>query len=280
MLTIFTSPRPFLGEFDIIQRNAIQSWISACPGCEIILVGDEEGTEKVASEFKLKYIPNVKKNGKGVILRNSVFYEVQKVAQNKLLCFVNADIILTKDLLKAIQSLNLPTFLLSSRRWDLNIKEPINFKDNGWEEKLRNLIKNEGQLHSLTAGDYFVFPRDTKLNMPPFSVKHGGWDNSFTYQFKKDGIPVIDATEVIAVVHQNHGRPHLKGRKSVWKEEEGKKELKLAGGFVSMCTLREADWMLTKRGLEKPPFPRLIFSKLALFYPWRLILSFKRKLFS
>ncbi|MEK9135096.1 MAG: hypothetical protein AAB451_02250 [Patescibacteria group bacterium] len=278
MLTIFSSPRPFKNEFDLIQRNAIQSWLSVCPDCEIILIGDEEGTAETASEFKIKYISDVKKNEKGVILRNSIFQEARKAAQNKLLCFINTDIILTGDFLKVIQSVRLPSFLLSGQRWDLNIKEPINFTNSAWQEKLRQQIKIDGKLHGLSAGDYFIFSRDVQPDMFPFSIKHGGWDNSFIYQFKKLGIPVIDATEIITVIHQNHERRQLK--KSIWKEEEGKRELRLAGGFSNMCTMREADWILTAEGLKKPQFTRQIFSKLALFYPWRLILSFKRRLLS
>ena len=278
MLTIFSSPRPFIGEFDYLQRNAISSWISACPGCEIILLGDDEGTERVASELKVKHIPKVKRSEKGVILRNSVFLEAQKQAKNKLMCYVNADIILTKDLLKAIEKVKLSSFLLSSRRWDIDIKGLIDFNDKDWEEKLRRLIK--GGPHSPAAGDYFVFFRNVEIKMPPFSIKHGGWDNWFIYRFKKLGIPVIDATEVITVLHQNHGRPHLKNVKSIWKGKEAKKELELAGGFSNMCTFREADLLLTTEGLKKPPFFRMILSKIALFYPWRLILSLKRSMFS
>ena len=62
MLTIFSSPRSFKGEFDLIQRNAIQSWRATLPDCEIILVGDDEGTEKAADDFGVKHIPGVKRN--------------------------------------------------------------------------------------------------------------------------------------------------------------------------------------------------------------------------
>jgi len=280
MLTIFSSPRPFKGEFDYIQRNAIQSWMASFPRCEIILLGDDEGTDKVALEFNLKHIPEVEKNEKGVLLRNSVFAKAKKAAKNEIICFVSADIILTSDFLKALKNkFDLPEFLISGRRWDLNIKKTIDFSSN-WEGVLREQIIKEGKMHGFSAGDYFIFPKNIEIDMPPFSVKHGGWDNCFIFQFKKLKIPIIDATEVITTIHQNHGRPNFTKGKSVWKEEEGKRELKLAGGFKNMCTLREADWLLGPKGLKKPPFPRNLFSKIALFYPWRLALAFKRHLFS
>ena len=277
MLTIFSSPRPFKNEFDLIQRNAIQSWIANCPGCEIILVGDDGGTDRAAVDFGIKHIPSIERNEEGSILRNSVFEEAQKSAKNDLLCFINADIVLAGNFLEAIKRINFSSFMLSVRRWDLEVKEKINFANNDWQELFLRRIGREGKLHGFSAGDFFIFPKNIKLDMPPFSIKHGGWDNWFIYKFKALGIPVIDATEVITVIHQNHERPRLK---SVWKSESGKRELRLAGGFSNMCTLREADWILTTEGLRRPQFARQIFSKLALFYPWRLILAFKRRLLS
>ena len=62
MLSIFAIPKPFQGEFNIIQRNAIKSWTLLLPKCEIILFGDEEGTKEIAKEFGTLYLPEVKKN--------------------------------------------------------------------------------------------------------------------------------------------------------------------------------------------------------------------------
>jgi len=278
MLTIFTSPRPFKGEFDIIQRNAIQSWTSVCPGCEIILIGDDWGTDKAASDFNVRYIGRVQRNGNGDILRNSVFEKAQELSQNELLCFISSDIILTSDFLKAVNLIRLKfsQFLLSGRRWDLDIKEAINFNSN-WEEKLKDEVKNRGRLHGPAAGDYFVFPRSLDIAMPPFSIKHGGWDNWFIYRLKSLGLPLIDATQAITIVHQNHNGHHKKEVKSLWRTKEGKRELKMAGGFSSMLTLREADWiLLSDLKLKRPSFPRRIFSLLSLFSPWRRLLSIKR----
>jgi hypothetical protein len=44
MLTIFAIPKPFRGHIGVIQRNAICSWLELRQACEIILLGDDEGT--------------------------------------------------------------------------------------------------------------------------------------------------------------------------------------------------------------------------------------------
>lgn len=276
MLTIFTSARPFLGKFDYIQRNAIQSWRSVCPGCEIILIGEEEGADKAAAELGIQYIPDVTRNEEGVILRNSVFQEAQRAARNELLCFVNADIIFTSTFLRAIQSVRISPFLLSGRRWDLELSHAIDFRDTKWEETLLSRARQEGKLHGPSAGDYFVFPRSVGIEMPPFSIRHGGWDNWIIWRFKSLGIPVIDATEAIDVVHQIHKSPSGKRTQSAWKSKQGKEELRLAGGFSSMLTLREADWVLTSRGLEKPKLGRRILGAFAKVPLWRKLLGVKR----
>lgn len=50
MLTIFSIPKAFNGHIGDIQRNAINSWTRLQPECEILLLGDDEGTGKAADE--------------------------------------------------------------------------------------------------------------------------------------------------------------------------------------------------------------------------------------
>ena len=56
MLTIFSPPKPFQGKIDVIQRNAIGSWIALGDEVEVILVGDEIGISDVASEYGVGHI--------------------------------------------------------------------------------------------------------------------------------------------------------------------------------------------------------------------------------
>ncbi len=50
MLTIFIVRSPSPGHIGVIQRNSINSWTKLVPKCEIILLGDEEGTAKTAKD--------------------------------------------------------------------------------------------------------------------------------------------------------------------------------------------------------------------------------------
>src|SRR5437879_7577786 len=177
MLTLFTTPKPFRGHIAVIQRNAIQSWLRLRPTCEIILLGDDQGTAEVAAEFKLRYIPTVARNDYGTPLVNSLYAEAEKAATYSLLCYVNADIIFMSDLLPAVQLVirEKPRSLMVGRRWDLDLKETLDFKTD-WEQWLRSLVDLRGKIHAHTGIDYFVFPKGLWGEIPPFAIGRSVWD--------------------------------------------------------------------------------------------------------
>jgi len=277
MLTIFSIPKPFVGHNRIIQRNAIKSWLRLEPRCEVILFGDDEGVAETAAELSVQHIPWIAKNEYGTPLLSSAFVAAQKAAQNSILMYANADVIFFQDLIKAVQRFNEnPSFLICGRRWDLDIAEEVDFEDSKWATKLLDTINNEGKLHGYAGIDYFVFPRNL-VHMPDFSVGRPGWDGWLVYDVRMRRIPVIDATEVITVIHQNHDYTHSKFPEH---NRVGGPELKqntqVAGGGANMMTLREADWILTKKGMERPRLSLRILSVLSMYYPWRWALGVKR----
>ncbi len=278
MLTIFTIPKSFQGHNNIIQRNAIKSWMHLKPECEIILFGDDEGFGETAQELGVRHIPFIEKNEFGTPLLSSVFSSAQKLAENNILMYTNADVIFTQDLIEAVQRIDKSTFLLCGRRWDLDVKKEIDFTNNGWSGKLLEMVKNEGKPHGISGMDYFIFPRNL-VNMPAFAVGRPGWDTWLIYNMRSRRIPVIDATEATTVIHQNHDYSHSKfGEKKRVGGPEYLRNIEIAGGLINMMTLRDADWALDENGLRRPDFHMRLFSILSLFYPWRLLLAVKRKL--
>lgn len=278
MITIFSIPKPFLGLAGITQRNAILSWTLLEPKCEIILFNDEKGTtSKVAKELGVECINNIQRNKDGLPFLNDVFEKVYMMANNKILAYVNSDIILMDDFLEAVKRLpglkqnthlNFNEFLMLGRRWNVDIKEEINFNNSNWKQTLRKLIDKEGKLQGLSGTDYWVFPRSVKIEIPSFIVGQRGFENWFIYKVRSLKVQVLDATKVINVIHQNHPR---------YSSKKNRDNQKIAN-FSEMCTLRDADWILTSEGLQKPSYSRRIFAALSLFYPWRLILGIKRKM--
>ena len=302
-VTIFTIPKAFQGHIKTIQRNAIQSWKRLKPECEIILFGDDEGTAETAKELNLKHIPEIAKNEFGTPLINDIFEKAQKTAENKIVAYVNADIILMEDFMEAVQQIEFEKFLIVGRRWDLDVKDEINFNKDDWQKGLQERIKNEGKLHGPAGIDYFVFPKGVFGEIPCFAIGRTTWDNWLLYRAWTLRVPLINTTEAVVIVHQKHQYAHSKHihfKKSgrVSKGKEAQKNLKLAKGDAHMLTIRDAEWRLTPTGLRRPKinfyrilsfsfryFERLPILKFILFpgwlamILWRKLQRFLRKLF-
>jgi len=291
MITIFTTAKPFLNEIDIIQRNAISSWKRLLPDCEIILFGNDEGAETAARDLAITYIPEIRKNEYGTPLVSDIFEKAQIIAKNKILAYVNADIILMDDFLKALSKITLNQFLMVGRRWDVDIKEKINFQNPDWQKEIRGKIEKEGVLHGPSGIDYFVFPKGVFGKIPEFALGRTMWDSWLLYNAWISGIPAIDATRVVTIAHQNH-KVHVpkKNEKDVWKGPEAKINQKLAGGISHGLTIRDASMVLTENGLEKPEFnfyrffsgpfryyDKIPFLRPILFFGWAAILLRRKK---
>lgn len=251
MLTIFSTPKPFNGHIGVIQINAIQSWVLLRPQCEVILFGNEEGTDEVAARFGIRHIPEVECNEYGTPLISDMFRIAQDVASYPLMCYVNADIMLTSDFLRAITQVRKDLFLIVGQRWDVDLKAEWDFNDPNWEERLRTYVAEVGTLHSPWGLDYFVFSRGLYRDIPPFTVGRPAWDGWMTYRARSLGVPVVDATDVVTVIHQNHDYSHYPGGKlGVWKGPEAKRNRWLAKRRHYVIGLHNTTLILTPNGLR------------------------------
>jgi hypothetical protein len=249
MLTIFAIPKPFSGHINIIQRNAIESWSHLRPACEIILCGNETGTEETAAEFNARHIPNVDRNEYGTPLLNSVFAQVQGIAAYHLVCYVNADIILLSEFIDAVQRIRFPIFMAVGQRWDIDLSSPWNFERLDWAKNLRKYVIEHGVLHPPSGSDYFVFPKGSDVGkLPPFAVGRPGWDNWLIYRARKLGMPVVDLTKAVTVIHQNHHYRHVPEGSSEkgWEGPEAERNRELIGGWENVFTITDATHVLTR----------------------------------
>ncbi len=279
MITIFSTPRPFTGEFDRIQRNAIRSWTLLGQNCQVILVNDEEDTtEAVAHEMGVEFIGEFKRNEYGTPLLDDVFAQVYSRARYDVLAHVNSDILLFPDFVGTIvrleKSREVLNFLLMGRRWNLDVTENIDFSYPSWRDALLARAKSEGRLHALSGMDYWVFPKRAKITPPAFCVGRPGMDSWLVFDAKSRSIPILDATKAITVIHQQHGYPN---KRAPHFEIECERNIELAGGRANMLSLREADFLLTATGnVVSPPLARVLLSHLAGYVVWRKLLAAKR----
>ena len=250
MLTLFTIPKSFRGHSGIIQRNAIRSWTLLRPACEIILFGDDEGTAEAAAEFGVRHISDVARNEYGTPLVNDIFEKAQRLATHDVLCYVNADIILISDFMKAVQQVasRKSRFLMVGQRWDVDLGETWDFQRQDWEAKLRAHVREQGELHGKKGMDYFVFSRGLFDSIPAFAIGRMAWDNWLVYKARKRLAAVVDATTTIMAVHQNHEYGHFGSRKELRQSREFQRnrELMAYGNF----NLKDATHKLLPDGLH------------------------------
>jgi hypothetical protein len=256
MLTLFTTAKPFREHSGIIQRNALKSWTMLHPRVEVILFGDEEGAEEVARELALRHEPIVRRNSFGTKQLNFMFERAQDIAQNDLLCYANCDIILFPEFCSALErTLRLhATFLMVGRRWDTNISRSFDFTPAGAPEQLRQFARAHGVQRGPDAVDYFAFTRGLYHDIPPLVVGRIWWDHWLVWKARRERAEVIDASESVAAIHQNHAYGyHPAGEKGVWTDEQARRNFELAGGCWHLYTIDDATHILTAEGERSNP---------------------------
>ncbi len=253
MLTFFTTAKPFRGHDAIIQRNALQSWKLLHPGVEIILFGNDEGTAEVCAELGLRHHPEVQLSEFGTKRLDFIFGCAQQIARHDLLSYVNCDIVLTQQFTKALQTLLSwrPRFLMVGRRWDTDVTAPLDFSSPEWQQAIVGRAHASGIQRFYHNIDYFAFSRGLYTQIPPLVIGRVGWDHWVIGSVYASRLPIVDASQVVCAVHQNHDYGyHPQGMQGVWHDQEARRNLELAGGAGRTRTIEDANFRLTPAGIS------------------------------
>lgn len=234
-LTVFAIPKAFRRNIGIIQNNAIRSWHALRPRPRIILLGDDEGTAEIAAELGLGHIPQVRRNEFGTPLLSSAFALAREAAPEGLMMFINSDIIMTSDLMRALEAVSLENALLVGRRTHLYVRYRIDFTDPDWESTMRRRAADMGVKGGYNAFDYFVYPQRLFPSVPSFAVGRGWWDHWLVAEARRAGAALIDATPSVLAIHQNH---------DFLSTEESVRNLALFGLPADAITIKLADRVL------------------------------------
>jgi hypothetical protein len=250
MLTIFAIPKAFKGHIGVIQRNAIKSWTLLRPSPEVILFGRDEGTSEFAHELGLQHIPDVATNEFGTPLLDDLFRKAGAAARFPTLGYVNADIILLSDFLRAVDLVQkkLPNSLLVSDRINLDVPEPLAFQP-GWEEALKLRAKTTGVDEHYSGIDIFIFPKGMYSSVPDFAIGRLWFDHWLIKAVRLQNLPVIDASWICPLLHQRHDYNHVPGgTDQVWRGKEAARNFQLYGGIQHAYTLLDVTHELTHTG--------------------------------
>lgn len=254
-ITIFTAPKPFTNpHISLIQRNAIQSWLHLGDDVSVIMVGDEPGMAEFAAEAGIIHLPQVARNPLGTPLVSSIFAKARQISTSPLLAYVNADILLTPQLVNIASQVycQIKEFLIVGQRYDLNLQQPLDFNP-GWDSRLLADVQTRGRLHPPAGSDYFIFPRMCFIDLPNFAIGRAGWDNWMIYRARTQRLAVVDATSAISVIHQDHDYSHLPNGQPHYRLPESTENLRLAGGRRTVFTLEDSDRCIHEGQLQHIP---------------------------
>jgi len=253
LLTIFSAPKPFKDEHIItIQRNAIKSWKALGDIVDILLLGADEGIDRQASDLGVGHIKDVRCNQFGTPLISSMLEAARQASQARFMAIVNTDIIFFPDLIDSIHAVSkvLDEFVLIGQRWDMDIHRELEF-DAQQFEKFKKVVLREGRIHPPMGSDYFIFPRQCYRQIPDLAIGRAGWDNWFIFKSRWEGWLLIDATQNITIVHQNHDYRHLPGGLPHYRLPESYENVRLGGGDHTIFTIYDAQYWLRNGKITK-----------------------------
>ena len=256
LITLFTAPKPFTEpHIDLIQRNALRSWLNLGEAVQVALIGGEAGIAEVAGEMGLPHFPQVGVNRLGTPLISSIFALGRSLNESPYLAYVNADIILFPEFTAVVQQVATKTgrFLCVGQRIDLEVSEPLAFTGD-WVGSLRQRAHQAGHKHLRAGSDYFVYPRECFTTIPDFAVGRAGWDNWMIFHARRMNWPVVDCTPSLEIIHQNHDYAHLPDGKPHYSLPESFENIRLAGGRRTILSLNDATHQLAEGELQ--PMPR------------------------
>ena len=211
MLTLYTTFRDFTPKrINVIQRNAIQSWLRLTPRPEILVMGDDVGVKEACEEFDLKQVI-VDTNEYGTPMLEDMMRKAENLASYDNILLASGDIILLQDAIWSLQALensNLDMFLgVSRKKNNMMINSAISKKAD-WESYARMFLR----IDAPTSGDFFMYRKgflDAMPQMPPFAIGRCRCDSWLIYEAWKQGF-LVDLTETATAVHQMHDHKHVK----------------------------------------------------------------------
>lgn len=201
MISFFTT----LYKLGADQQLAILSWRASVPGCEVLFFGSS--SDAMATGLEMHGV-EVSKTGKPIV--NDMFSQVEKLARHDVICYINADIVITPRFYKAMQAVAnhfTDPWMILGQRWDTTIDYDVDFMDPSWGNRLISsaMADKRTRLHPTSGMDYFCWRGDVWRDaIPPYIIGCYAWDTDLMCIALEHGAPVVDATQCNPIFHLDH----------------------------------------------------------------------------
>ena len=170
-----------------------------------------------------------------------------------MLCYVNADIILPKNFLDVISNFlnQRRKFMAVGYRWDLDINDLIDFEKPEECKKFWSYANNNSKKHACTGIDYFIFRKSTFKILPSLAIGRFGWDNWLLWKVRRMRIPLIDLSNEIFAIHQEHSYCYddFKSKSDILNSDDGKNNQEKIDGKT--LNLLDTNYHLVNGEIEK-----------------------------
>lgn len=239
-----------------LQRNSIDSWLRTHKSVQVLLFGDESGTAEAAREFSVEHIQALRRNQYGTPLVNDLFRKAASYAAHELICYANSDIIFPKQLGLAadiMSQINRP-FLVIGEAINLSVESRLDFADPECHALLEARMRSFGKTRGPLALEYFLFRRDLYRDIPPFAIGRARYDNWLVWQALHSGAAIVDASNWIPAIHQEHDYRHLRdGKREAYRGIEARHNQQLAGlrQYLHLHGILDCTHRLTATGIEE-----------------------------
>jgi hypothetical protein len=250
VIAFVTVPKPFTGDTNAIQRNAIASWLRVAPDVSVLLIGEEPGLGEAAESLGVRQLAPVSRTDQGTPRLDSAFALAAEHADGRLLCYVNADILLPRSLAQAAETArrHRERFLVIGECWNACVPGRLDASSLDWAALLRGSRKRGAD-----ALDYFLFSPGIFGEIPAFAIGRTVWDNWLVWKARSEGAMVVDATSVVRPIHQDHAYGHVGSLAKVRDGPEAAENRRLAGGRGHLYSRYDATHRLLRSGLVPNP---------------------------
>eukprot|EP00164_Ancoracysta_twista_P002306 GFYU01003049.1.p1 GENE.GFYU01003049.1~~GFYU01003049.1.p1 ORF type:complete len:879 (-),score=272.82 GFYU01003049.1:89-2725(-) len=249
--TIITLAKKFAYPYNVTQSNAINSWKHLKCKPQIVVIGVDYGVADAAKELGVDHInQDPKRSWYEAPLLKDMLDEGEAMARSDHILLINADIILPQSFCQVFHQIlaDYPdqTYLLTGVRYNIQVLEPVDYDE---LERTGQWFEGAERFWS-SAQDYFGYVKGTLKPDPQLSLLFS-WDNWIITWAIQEFSVVIDATDVVVAVHQDHSYTHQSaGKKNIEyfsRERTENRDIALSscheGRFLPVeCSTHAAKW--------------------------------------